>query len=126
MDGWWDANPPDGLGLAGNYPGLRVPIAQLSVVAGGSVSGTANVIWRFGNEGQGKWEEALPLGCPATVPCLADFDGSGDVGAGDLAILLGNWGPCEDCGDCPGEMEGNCVIGASDLANLLGAWGDCP
>lgn len=126
VEGWWDVYPEDGLWTAGNYPGLRLLIAQLSVVEGGSASGTAIVIWRFGDQGDIMWEEAFPLECPSNAPCPADFDGSGDVGAGDLAILLGNWGSCEDCGDCPGEMNGNCVIDAFDLATLLGAWGACP
>ncbi len=61
-----------------------------------------------------------------SLPCPADFDNDGTVGAGDLAQLLGNWGPCADCGDCPGELEGNCHIGPTDLAGLLGTWGLCP
>ncbi len=61
-----------------------------------------------------------------SLPCPADFDGDGFVGAGDLAQLLGNWGGCADCGDCPGELEGNCHVGPTDLANLLGSWGPCP
>ena len=52
-------------------------------------------------------------------------DGSGDMEAFDLAILLGAWGPvtpdsvCLDAGD-----DG--IIGAFDLAVVLGAWGPCP
>ncbi|MEE9212070.1 MAG: hypothetical protein V3U29_05395 [Phycisphaeraceae bacterium] len=56
-------------------------------------------------------------------PCPADFDGSGDVGAFDLAILLGAWGPCHGC---PTDLSGDGDVGAFDLAILLGAWGPCP
>ncbi len=28
------------------------------------------------------------------MPCPWDLDSGGDVGIGDLLILLGNWGPC--------------------------------
>jgi hypothetical protein len=59
------------------------------------------------------------------VPCPEDLDGSGSVGAGDLAILLGDWGPCDDCANCPSDLDGDCVVGAGDLAIMLGAWGSC-
>ncbi len=52
-----------------------------------------------------------------------DLDSDGTVGATDLVILLANWGPCEDCDDCPGDIDGNCSVGASDLLILLSNWG---
>jgi hypothetical protein len=55
--------------------------------------------------------------------CLGDLDGSGTVGAFDLAVLLGAWGVCEGCS---ADLNGDGVVGAFDLALLLGAWGDCP
>ena len=59
-------------------------------------------------------------------PCNpADLDGDGDVGAFDLALLLGSWGPCTAKGDCPADLDGNGDVGAFDLASLLGAWGPC-
>ena len=65
--------------------------------------------------------------------CPADFDDSGDVGAFDLAVLLGAWGPCpEPCeaGDpattCAEDLDGDCDVEAIDLALLLGSWGPCP
>ena len=64
--------------------------------------------------------------------CPADLDGNGNVGAFDLALLLGAWGPCaEPCepGDpsttCAADLDGNCQIEAFDLALLLGTWGPC-
>jgi hypothetical protein len=74
------------------------------------------------------------LNAIATVPtsCPADFDGSGNVEAFDLAILLGAWGPCpEPCKEgnpedtCPADLNGDCVVEAFDLALLLGNWGPC-
>lgn len=53
--------------------------------------------------------------------CRFDLNGDGEVGAEDLAILLGAWGPCE--GRCPADFDGNGEVGAADLAILLGAWG---
>ena len=55
--------------------------------------------------------------------CPQDFDNDGIVGAADLAILLGNWGPCEGC---PVDFNGDGVVNAADLAQVLGAWGMCP
>ncbi len=55
--------------------------------------------------------------------CVADFDGDGTVDAADLALLLGNWGPCAGC---PMDFDDDGQVGASDLAVVLGVWGPCP
>ena len=54
--------------------------------------------------------------------CPQDLDGNGSVGASDLAILLGSWGPCEGCA---ADFDGDGMVNAPDLAQLLGAWGMC-
>lgn len=52
--------------------------------------------------------------------CPADLNGDGQVGAADLATLLGAWGsPAAD-------LDGNGTTDAADLSVLLGAWGSCP
>ena len=56
----------------------------------------------------------------------ADLSGDGDVGAFDLALLLGSWGPCPPDDDCPADLDGDGDVGASDLAILLGSWGPVP
>ncbi len=61
-------------------------------------------------------------GIPDECECPADFDGSGDVSAADLAELLSNWGPCVGC---PADFDGDGVVNAADLAELLAAWGPC-
>ncbi len=43
--------------------------------------------------------------------CLWDLDEDGNVGTGDLILLLGSWGD---------------PYGTQDLIELLGAWGPCP
>ncbi len=59
-------------------------------------------------------------------PCNpADLDGNTDVGAFDLALLLGSWGPCPGKDACPADLNGDGNVGAYDLALLLGAWGPC-
>lgn len=54
-------------------------------------------------------------------PCVADLNGDGDVGAADLAVLLGSWD-----GTGAGDLNGDGVVGAPDLAVMLSAWGACP
>lgn len=54
--------------------------------------------------------------------CLADLDEDGSIGSGDLAILLGSWGP----GGGSADLDGDTVVGSGDLAILLGTWGPCP
>lgn len=56
------------------------------------------------------------------VPCPMDFDADGVVNAADLAVLLGNWGPCEDCDS---DLNDDGTVNASDLALVLGNWGLC-
>ncbi len=60
---------------------------------------------------------------PGDCPCPIDLDGDGEVGAGDLAQLLGAWGP--NLWD-PADLNGDGVVDAFDLATLLGNWGACP
>ncbi|MCZ6654471.1 MAG: hypothetical protein O7D91_15760 [Planctomycetota bacterium] len=55
-------------------------------------------------------------------PCPADLDGDGEVGSGDLAILLGAWGPNPGH---PADLDCDTVVGPGDLAILLGNWGPC-
>ncbi|MFM1889498.1 MAG: hypothetical protein RLZZ565_255 [Planctomycetota bacterium] len=58
--------------------------------------------------------------------CPGDLDGSGAVDGTDLAILLGDWGPCPAKGPCPADLTGNGAVDGADLSILLGAWGACP
>ncbi|MCZ6655413.1 MAG: FG-GAP-like repeat-containing protein, partial [Planctomycetota bacterium] len=58
------------------------------------------------------------------MECEADLDGDGSVGAFDLAILLGAWGPVPT--PDPPDFDGDGDVDAFDLAILLGAWGSCP
>lgn len=55
------------------------------------------------------------------TPCrAADLDCNGSVDAGDLAILLGGWGRCDEC---PADLDQDGAVTAGDLALLLGGWG---
>ncbi len=56
-------------------------------------------------------------------PCPTDLDHSGDIGAADLAELLGAWGPNPGH---PTDLDGDGEVGPLDLALVLGNWGPCP
>ena len=56
-------------------------------------------------------------------PRPGDLDGDGTVGVKDLLILLGGWGPCDDCADCLADIDDDCSVGVPDLLILLGNWG---
>ncbi len=51
-----------------------------------------------------------------------DLDGNGEVGPGDLAILLSAWGPQSNH---PADFNDDGLIDAADLANFLAHWGLC-
>lgn len=52
----------------------------------------------------------------------ADLNGDGLVDGTDLAILLGSWGDCDDCADCPADLDGSCEVDGGDMAALLASW----
>ena len=53
--------------------------------------------------------------------CLGDLDGTSEVAAADLSILLNAWGSADPIADI--DASGN--VDASDLSMLLGSWGKC-
>jgi len=56
-------------------------------------------------------------------PCVPeDLDCDGEIGAADIAILLGSWGPCGK-GACTADIDGDGSVGPADLTALLAAWG---
>ncbi len=52
--------------------------------------------------------------------CAGDLDGSGTVGAADLALLLADWGE-----PGAGDLDGDGSANATDLAVLASNWGPC-
>ncbi len=63
----------------------------------------------------------IELQCDAGI--VGDLDGDGVVGILDFLALLGDWGPCGDCENCPADLDGDCVVGILDFLLLLGNWG---
>jgi len=63
---------------------------------------------------------ALNMACLAQSPCDADLDHDGTVAGADLALVLGDWGPCKGC---QGDVTNNGVVDGIDLAFVLTLWG---
>jgi hypothetical protein len=53
------------------------------------------------------------------VRMLADINNDQRVNGSDLGVLLGAWGPCDDC---PADLNHDGHVGGSDLGILLGNW----
>ena len=60
--------------------------------------------------------------CIRIVPA-PDIDGDGVVGAADLIILLGAWGPCAADQECQADLDEDGTVSISDLLTLLANWG---
>ena len=94
------------------------------------VEPTSEVRLRFiaADEGDGSIVEAAVddvavFSVVCDEPVFGDIDGDGSVGVSDLLILLGSWGPCADCNDCPADLDGDCNVGVADFLLLLANWG---
>ncbi|MCH8164453.1 MAG: hypothetical protein IH889_02485, partial [Planctomycetes bacterium] len=82
-----------------------------ALFAGGSFTSAGGV----SSQRIAKW-----VGCARVV--VGDLDGDGVVGIFDLLILLGSWGACTDCENCPADLDGDCTVGILDLLTLLANW----
>ncbi|MCA9285921.1 MAG: hypothetical protein KDA22_11930 [Phycisphaerales bacterium] len=56
--------------------------------------------------------------------CPADVDHDTVVGAADLGIVLGAWGPA--AASDPADIDGSGEVDGIDLGLVLGGWGTCP
>ena len=54
--------------------------------------------------------------------CEGDLDGDGEVGGGDLGLMLAAWGTNGGNAD----LDGDGLVSGGDLGLLLVAWGGCP
>jgi hypothetical protein len=59
-----------------------------------------------------------------TQPRNGDLDGDGFITAGDIAIVLLDWGTCANPADCLSDVDYDGSVGAGDLALLLLMFGD--
>ena len=103
---WYNTSPPTGYGLPDENG--NVLIAQFTY---GQTHNTCGEMIAYV---QGDF--GLPeLECP-------DIDGNGNVGAFDLAMVLGNWGPNPGSSS---DVNGDGVVDIGDLVIILASWGDC-
>ncbi len=113
------AAPAGGLG-AGNTPaaGYNTTAPYPNILLGDYVNVEANVVlpsdtWYVDSFTLELIEESL---------CTGDLDNSGDVDAGDLAILIAAWGSMNPAAN----LDGMGTVDAGDLAILIASWGPCP
>ena len=71
----------------------------------------------------GTSEDLNDNGIPDECEEPGDLNGDGVINTSDLLILLGSWGPCNDCDNCVADLDGDCIVNTSDLLILFGNWG---
>ena len=76
------------------------------------------------------YAEGTPRSCPPVPPSQTccpytsfDYNGDGEVGGIELAVLLADWGSCAPDGACWGDLNQDDVVDAEDLQILFGFWG---
>ncbi|MCH8259568.1 MAG: hypothetical protein IIC46_05115 [Planctomycetes bacterium] len=114
----WDGASwsPLGSGLENNVLAFSVfdPDAMGPESSSLYVGGAFTAVGEMSSSHIAEWSVSVPSG---------DLDYDCVVGVSDLLILLGDWGPCGDCNDCPADLDGDCSVGVKDLLILLGNWG---
>ncbi len=101
--------------------GVAAEIAYATPGGGGSGGGSGG---GGGGGGGGKEPEAEAKG-PYWAP--EDIDGDRNVGAADLAVVLGAWGSEGEPGAAfPADVNRDGVVDAEDLSALLARWGALP
>ena len=118
-----DLNPDTGFiwqdGSMTNLNDLIPPEEQLQLKRALGINASGQIAVRGANADN---DVVAVLLTPVQGP-LGDLDGDCQVGAGDLLLLLANWGRCNNCENCPADLDNNCAIGVSDLLILLLNWG---
>jgi hypothetical protein len=70
--------------------------------------------------------ESIGVSVPAPVVLgAADLDASGDIGFGDMTLVLIAWGPCSSGAACPTDLDASGDTGFGDLVQILLEWGGC-
>jgi hypothetical protein len=75
-----------------------------------------------GNVGTQIAGDYTDFGDNALCACLGDLDANAVVGASDLMVLLGAWGPCLNCAP---DLDADDDVDANDMALLISVWGPC-
>lgn len=90
---------------------VSIPVADLAA---------GEIVARVTSDFEDTTGDRIVIAVTADEPCPADLDADGDVGFGDLLILLGDWG------GAAADVDGDGEVGFGDLLVVLGAWGACP
>jgi hypothetical protein len=113
-----------GTPLLGAGQSATVAFFQTSDGGRPGLASGSSVVGQAATSGGQLWDILL------TAQLLADYDANGEVGAGDLALVLSNWGhPIAD-GQAPDANWAHTAsvtapnIGADELALVLSSWGD--
>jgi hypothetical protein len=114
-----------GSGAGAGYATFAYPIADEATLLGDVVF----LQWFVADPGAAEGMARTPVArlsifchrdCPSSCP--GDFDNSGVVNGGDLAMLLIEWGRC---GKCASDLNGDGEVDAGDLGLFLVVWGAC-
>lgn len=65
---------------------------------------------------------SVGMTCDALCACDWDVDCSGEVGVGDISLLIDSWGSCESCVT---DLTDSGDVGVHDLLLLLEHWDGC-
>lgn len=94
--GIFDVEPFEPIVLApGESRSVAFKVNRLEVTRGATADSFFDIIYAWDQDGDGE----LEAGASTTLrvdrgACVADLNGDGRVGSGDLAILLAGWGAC--------------------------------
>ncbi len=119
VGGWFNNPPSNGLGDAGNFPGLQVLFFQSAAQVGLSLSGTLDIFWKSSDDPEVIVEEGVFVECRATegedcnangMPDECDIDCGPPGGACDIP----GCGQSEDCNENGVPDECDIADGTSD------------
>ena len=106
-------------GVMTNINDLLPSDSELTVYWAGAINNAGQITGSAANQNH----DPVAFILTPIEPPTGDLDGDCEVGVVDLLILLGTWGPCDNCEDCPSDLNADCVVGVADLLILLANWG---
>lgn len=131
----WLFQPSTGL-MLGDTTGVNQTLGGLDTLAGLGVPVTYTLLPNgtgqraIDRDGDGFLDgDELLAGSDPSNPnsfpgsCPADLDASGSVDAGDVSLVLLDFGPCQAC---PSDLDGSGTVDAGDLSLVLLEFGPCP
>lgn len=95
---------------------IEIPFLVV-VPEGGPVDTKAMIIVMRGE--QVIWTEVIEI---HRTPNPADINLDGRIDAGDLTLLLSNWGRCVKRGECLADIDGDGWVDGRDMSILVAAW----